>query len=133
MESHADLSQQLAVAVDPGAEVQAQGAAGAIALVLTAQRQVGLGRRVCIRSSVVPVEIVGLLTRTHTVQTVVALLHLLMAPLPLHLQLPLLLLQVGLQLRDAFPQPVLIQQAVGVLQLQAVTAPQGLEPEHELT
>ena len=130
MESHADLSQQLAGAVDPGAEVQAQGAAGAIALVLTAQRQVGLGRRVCIRSSVVPVEIVGLLTRTHTVQTVVALLHLLMAPLPLHLQLPLLLLQVGLQLRDAFPQPVLIQQAVGVLQLQAVTAPQGLEPEH---
>lgn len=54
------------------------------------------------------------------------MLHLLRAPLPLPLQLPLLLLQAGLQLGDALAQPVLVQQAVGVLQLQAVAAPQGL-------
>lgn len=63
---------------------------------------------------------------THTVQTGVALLHLLPAPLPLSLQLSLLLLQVGLQLRNAFAQTVLIQQTVRVLQLQAVSTVQGL-------
>lgn len=64
---------------------------------------------------------------THTVQAGAALLHLLPAPVPLSLQLPLLLLHVGLQLCDAFAQTVLVQQAVCVLQLQAVTTMQGLE------
>lgn len=64
---------------------------------------------------------------THTVQAGAALLHLLPAPVPLPLQLPLLLLQVGLQLCDAFAQTVLVQQAVRVLQLQAVTTMKGLE------
>lgn len=59
-------------------------------------------------------------------QTVVALVHLLLAPLPLSLQLPLLLLLVGLQLRNALTQTVLVQQTVGVLQLQAVSTAQGL-------
>lgn len=59
---------------------------------------------------------------THTVQTGAALRHLLLLPL----QLPLLLLQVGLQLCNAFSQTVLIQQTVCVLQLQAVSAVQSL-------
>lgn len=59
-------------------------------------------------------------------QTGGALLHLLVASLPLPLQLPLQLLQVGLQLCDAFTQTVLVQQAVGVLQLQAVSTAQSL-------
>lgn len=63
---------------------------------------------------------------THTVQTGAALRHLLLALLPLPVQLPLLLLQVGLQLCDVFSQTVLIQQTVCVLQLQAVSAVQSL-------
>lgn len=66
---------------------------------------------------------------THAVQTG-TLLHLLPAALSLPLQLSLLLLQVDLQLCDAFAQPVLIQQAVGVLQLQAVSAAQSLIKTH---
>lgn len=61
---------------------------------------------------------------THTVQTGVAVLHLLGAPLPL--QLPLLLLQIGLELRNVLTQTILIQQTVGELQLQAVSTAQSL-------
>lgn len=43
MKASPDLSQQLLGAIGRGAQVQAEGAAGAVALVLTAQRQVGLG------------------------------------------------------------------------------------------
>lgn len=69
------------------------------------------------------------LNSTHAVQAGAALLHLLhLLPVPvlLSLQLPLQLLQVGLQLGDALAQPVLVQQAVGVLKLQAVPTVQSL-------
>lgn len=40
-----DLSKQLVGAFGPGAQVQAEGTAGAVALVFTAQRQMGLGSK----------------------------------------------------------------------------------------
>lgn len=61
--------------------------------------------------------------QTHTVVTGGALLlSLFLVFLPVSLQL----LQIGLQLGDAFAQSVLIQQTVSELQLQAVTAAQSL-------
>lgn len=45
MEVSSDLSEQLVAAIGPGAQVQAGGAAGAVTLFLTPQRQVGLGKR----------------------------------------------------------------------------------------
>lgn len=62
----------------------------------------------------------------HTAQTVVVLLLLLLVLHPLLLQCPLLLIQVGLQICDAFTKTILVQQAVCVLQLEAVSTPQSL-------
>lgn len=45
MEASLDLSRQQTGAIDLGPQVQAEGTAGAVALVLTAQGQVGLGSR----------------------------------------------------------------------------------------
>lgn len=126
-----DLPQQQTVVIDLRSQVQAEGTARAVALVLAAQGQVGLeegegggDRRrhdTCGRGGNSKWVSGTAVRSTHTVQAGAALLHLLPAPVPLPLQLPLLLLQVGLQLCDAFAQTVLVQQAVRVLQLQAVT------------
>lgn len=135
-----DLPQQHTVVVHLRSELQAEGTAGAVALVLAAQGQVGLGTHAGDRDAGVVMtvnavaaenkrsesQVSSRLDSTHTVQTGAALPHLLPAPVLLSLQLPLQLLQVGLQLGDALAQTVLVQQAVGVLQLQAVATVQGL-------
>lgn len=132
-----DLPQQHTVVVHLRPELQAEGTAGAVALVLAAQGQVGLGThvgdRVVMMANAVAAEnkrsesrVSTRLDSTHTVQAGAALPHLLPAPVLLSLQLPLQLLQVGLQLGDALAQTVLVQQAVGVLQLQAVATVQSL-------